>query len=384
MDEALLGERGIQARASRSLMDSKRPRIFTVLGVLPRCCFYHRDRGSWSQDHRCEGVSGAIANTIASERRWRPDLRGGQRRRAARSSEGMRLRGADLALNLRFSHRLFIVSGGEHYTFMKEPSHREIQATLVEIGDKDPSFVGSKEWIGAIELSFVLGVTSKILSVRSGADLPEKSRELAAHFDTQGTSVEVKHRGWSPGIYITWRGLQRTYWREHFSYSGSSLYERRGPQEHPEWRLVWLEEGREQLVHLWTRAQRLWSRLQSPRNSHCESPDWSILQATSRAKKTVGEELRLVVVSYIRPEANFSLLEDLINKIHEDGHIAKAALDMPPYSAFQEDKFLQYFDPIWRAVLNDWKQPCVWIGVACDSSSSSKTFTLSQAREASH
>ncbi|XP_024540946.1 glutathione hydrolase 2 [Selaginella moellendorffii] len=34
MDEALLGERGIQARASRSLMDSKRPRIFTVLGVL--------------------------------------------------------------------------------------------------------------------------------------------------------------------------------------------------------------------------------------------------------------------------------------------------------------------------------------------------------------
>ncbi|XP_024537122.1 bifunctional riboflavin kinase/FMN phosphatase isoform X1 [Selaginella moellendorffii] len=54
-----------------------------------------------------------------------------------------------------------------------------------------------------------------------------------------------------------------------------------------------------------------------------------------------GEELRLIVVGYIRPEANFSSLEDLINKIHEDGRIAKAALDVPPYSAFKEDKFLQ-------------------------------------------
>lgn len=33
---------------------------------------------------------------------------------------------------------------------------REIQQSLVEIGDKDPSFIGSREWIGAIELSFVL------------------------------------------------------------------------------------------------------------------------------------------------------------------------------------------------------------------------------------
>lgn len=39
---------------------------------------------------------------------------------------------------------------------------REIQQTLVEIGDKDPSFVGSREWIGAIELSFVL---DKLLGV---------------------------------------------------------------------------------------------------------------------------------------------------------------------------------------------------------------------------
>lgn len=39
---------------------------------------------------------------------------------------------------------------------------REIQQVLVEIGDKDSSFIGSCEWIGAIELSFVL---DKLLGV---------------------------------------------------------------------------------------------------------------------------------------------------------------------------------------------------------------------------
>ena len=33
---------------------------------------------------------------------------------------------------------------------------REIQQALVSIGDKQQSFVGSKQWIGAIELSYVL------------------------------------------------------------------------------------------------------------------------------------------------------------------------------------------------------------------------------------
>ena len=41
-------------------------------------------------------------------------------------------------------------------------SFREIQQALVDIGDKDPPFVGSREWIGAIELSFVL---DKLLGV---------------------------------------------------------------------------------------------------------------------------------------------------------------------------------------------------------------------------
>lgn len=83
----------------------------------------------------------------------------------------------------------------QHYTSIDVPSHREIQQALVEIGDKDPSFIGSREWIGAIELSFVLdkllGVSCKIINVRSGAELPEKCRELALHFENQGTPIMI-------------------------------------------------------------------------------------------------------------------------------------------------------------------------------------------------
>ena len=50
--------------------------------------------------------------------------------------------------------------------------------------------MGSKQWIGALELSYVLdsllGVTCRVLDVRAGAELPSKARELAHHFDTQG------------------------------------------------------------------------------------------------------------------------------------------------------------------------------------------------------
>ncbi|KAJ6824772.1 putative Ufm1-specific protease isoform X1 [Iris pallida] len=83
----------------------------------------------------------------------------------------------------------------QQYSASKVPSHREIQQALVEIGDKEPAFIGSREWIGAIELSFVLdkllGVSCKIMNVRSGAELPEKCRELAMHFETQGTPVMI-------------------------------------------------------------------------------------------------------------------------------------------------------------------------------------------------
>ena len=56
-------------------------------------------------------------------------------------------------------------------------------------GDKERGFVGSRQWIGAIELGFVLetllGVTAKVITVSKGADVDQRARELADHFDRQ-------------------------------------------------------------------------------------------------------------------------------------------------------------------------------------------------------
>lgn len=83
----------------------------------------------------------------------------------------------------------------QRYIGRDPPTHREIQSTLVSLGDKPAEFVGSRQWIGAIELGFVLetliGVQSKILTVPSGDDMPSKARELCAHFDSQGTPVMI-------------------------------------------------------------------------------------------------------------------------------------------------------------------------------------------------
>ncbi|GFQ01814.1 bifunctional riboflavin kinase/fmn phosphatase [Phtheirospermum japonicum] len=57
-------------------------------------------------------------------------------------------------------------------------------------------------------------------------------------------------------------------------------------------------------------------------------------------KDFYGEDLRLVIVGYIRPEANFSSLESLVAKIHEDRKIAEKALEMPIYLKHRDDPYL--------------------------------------------
>ncbi|GAB4815562.1 hypothetical protein N2152v2_002608 [Parachlorella kessleri] len=83
----------------------------------------------------------------------------------------------------------------QHYTSRGVPSHRDIQQALVSIGDKQQGFIGSRQWIGAIELGFVLdtllGVQCKVITVASGAEMPSKAREIAHHFDTQGTPIMI-------------------------------------------------------------------------------------------------------------------------------------------------------------------------------------------------
>lgn len=81
------------------------------------------------------------------------------------------------------------------YTNIPIPSHREIQEALVAVGDKEKKFIGSRQWIGSIEinniLNHLLGVTSKIMFVSRGSELGSKGRELAIHFKNQGTPVMI-------------------------------------------------------------------------------------------------------------------------------------------------------------------------------------------------
>ena len=90
-----------------------------------------------------------------------------------------------------------IVSWFRHqgYTSKRVPSHREIQQTLVDLQDKTEKFVGSRQWIGSFEVSMclehLLGVTSKIMFVNSGAEMRSKGRDLLYHFQTQGTPVMI-------------------------------------------------------------------------------------------------------------------------------------------------------------------------------------------------
>lgn len=75
------------------------------------------------------------------------------------------------------------------------PKHCEIQQTLVDMGDKPNSFVGSSKWIGSMEISFclsqMLNVESKVLFVNKGSEIADKARELEYHFETEGTPIMI-------------------------------------------------------------------------------------------------------------------------------------------------------------------------------------------------
>ncbi|XP_057187674.1 ufm1-specific protease 2 isoform X1 [Triplophysa rosa] len=81
------------------------------------------------------------------------------------------------------------------YVEMAVPTHTQIQQALVDVGDKEPHFFGSRQWIGSFEVQAVLnqllGVTSKIMFVSHGSELATKGRELANHFQTEGTPIMI-------------------------------------------------------------------------------------------------------------------------------------------------------------------------------------------------
>ena len=81
------------------------------------------------------------------------------------------------------------------YTGRDPPMHREIQTTLFSIGDKPKEFIGSRNWIGAIELGFVLetlyNIQSKVITVSDGSNMASVAQDIGHHFDTQGTPIMI-------------------------------------------------------------------------------------------------------------------------------------------------------------------------------------------------
>jgi len=81
------------------------------------------------------------------------------------------------------------------FTASNVPSHREIQECLVSLGDKPPSFVGSRQWIGSTEVSFVLeallGISCRIIALHSGDEMASRVSELLSHFKIHGTPVMI-------------------------------------------------------------------------------------------------------------------------------------------------------------------------------------------------
>merc|ERR1711865_138556 len=54
-----------------------------------------------------------------------------------------------------------------------------------------------------------------------------------------------------------------------------------------------------------------------------------------------GAQLRLLVCAFVRPEAKFNSLDELITEIRADGDFCSAALDSPQLQHHQHDQFLQ-------------------------------------------
>jgi riboflavin kinase len=72
------------------------------------------------------------------------------------------------------------------------------------------------------------------------------------------------------------------------------------------------------------------------------SPEsWKLHELGLFVSDNAGEELRVLVTGYIRPEANFESLEALIKRIHRDADVTRQALEDERLVAYKHDAFLQ-------------------------------------------
>lgn len=81
------------------------------------------------------------------------------------------------------------------YVNREVPAFQDIQQCLVDIKDKPANFLGSRQWIGSTEVSFVLstllGIDCKILYVSSGEEMGSKGPELVGHFRMHGSPIMI-------------------------------------------------------------------------------------------------------------------------------------------------------------------------------------------------
>lgn len=73
---------------------------------------------------------------------------------------------------------------------LRPPDIAAIQRTLVSLADKPLSFIGSRDWIGALEVFYVIdalyNVPCKILHVSTTDDLKSFAGEIQNYFETYG------------------------------------------------------------------------------------------------------------------------------------------------------------------------------------------------------
>ncbi|GIY40132.1 ufm1-specific protease 1 [Caerostris darwini] len=73
------------------------------------------------------------------------------------------------------------------------PSITELQKALVEIGDKEKTFIGSRQWIGSVEVAFCLDffykIECRILHCRNISELQKHYSDIKDHFVQYGSPV---------------------------------------------------------------------------------------------------------------------------------------------------------------------------------------------------
>jgi Ufm1-specific protease 1 len=75
------------------------------------------------------------------------------------------------------------------------PSIKQIQEILVKIGDKESSFIGSRDWIGGVETCYVIDelfqVPCFLHHISSSEKLSSKTDEIVNYFKNQGGLIAM-------------------------------------------------------------------------------------------------------------------------------------------------------------------------------------------------